>query len=271
MKHKIGMIIDNKDYYGEYTVFSDGAGSLKMPLTQPKRYLSLAIPTSLPVDSVYSLLIQFNHLVMGYDKTKFKMMLHLPYYPYGRADRVFEDGMVNPREAFTDFAKSIGFYEITTDDIHSDEDGVISLPPNKPLGLLSIRYDSDTLLVAPDKGAVERVKVIADKMGMDYITCEKQRNVSNGWITGYSVVGDTDLSGRTCLIIDDICDGGKTFELCANSLRELGAKSVSLYVTHGIFSKGLDIFKGVLDNVHCQYIVRDYISEQDLKLFNGGN
>ena len=52
-----------------------------------------------------------------------------------------------------------------------------------------------------------------------------------------------DIQNKTILIIDDICDGGMTFKLTAERLKELGAKEVHLYVTHGIFSKGLETLR----------------------------
>jgi ribose-phosphate pyrophosphokinase len=51
-----------------------------------------------------------------------------------------------------------------------------------------------------------------------------------------------------CLIVDDICDGGATFVALARKLREAGAIEVSLFVTHGIFSKGKDL-EGI-DNIY---------------------
>lgn len=270
MKHRIGLIIDNQSYEGEYTIFSDGAGSLNLPVVTPQRFLSLTIPTTLPVDSVYSVLLQFERLCFGILNGSFEMILNVPYYPYGRADRVFEDGMVNPRKLFTKFAHRIGFTEVITDDIHSYEVGVKSIYDYDYMKRLLFSLPNDLLLVAPDAGAEERVKNVAERFNLQYIVCDKQRNVTNGWITGYDVPDDIDMNNRDCLIIDDICDGGKTFEICANSLKDRGVKSVSLFVTHGIFSKGLDLFNGVLDTIHCKHIVRDYISEQDLKSFNGG-
>ena len=42
------------------------------------------------------------------------------------------------------------------------------------------------------------------------------------------------------LIVDDLCDAGGTFIGSAQVLRDAGARSVSLYVTHGVFSKGVE-------------------------------
>ena len=66
-------------------------------------------------------------------------------------------------------------------------------------------------------------------------------------VTGIvSEIGSPDLNpelvkGKKCLIVDDICDGGGTFVGSAKLLIEAGADRVDLYVTHGIFSKGIPI------------------------------
>ena len=58
------------------------------------------------------------------------------------------------------------------------------------------------------------------------------------------------LEGRTAIITDDICDGGYTFIKVAEQLKAKGASKVILFVTHGIFSKGLDVFEGLIDHVY---------------------
>lgn len=59
------------------------------------------------------------------------------------------------------------------------------------------------------------------------------------------ILDDVDLTDKTVMILDDICDGGRTFIEAVKHLREAGAKRVELYVTHGIFSKGVE---NLLDN-----------------------
>ena len=74
--------------------------------------------------------------------------------------------------------------------------------------------------------------------------------------------------GRNCLIVDDICDGGGTFIPLAKKLKNAGAKTVTLYVTHGIFSKGLDPLKEHIDYLAPFQIIGNYVTMQDIKQFN---
>ena len=52
------------------------------------------------------------------------------------------------------------------------------------------------------------------------------------------------VEGKNCLIVDDICDGGRTFTDLAKKLNDKGAKELYLFVSHGIFSKGYDELLG---------------------------
>jgi phosphoribosylpyrophosphate synthetase len=86
----------------------------------------------------------------------------------------------------------------------------------------------------PDKGA--RVKY-TDFYNLPSIHGNKIRNQDTGHIEQYDLFGNCE--GKRILIVDDICDGGATFVLLADQLYANGAEEVNLFVTHGIFSKGL--------------------------------
>jgi ribose-phosphate pyrophosphokinase len=88
----------------------------------------------------------------------------------------------------------------------------------------------------------------------------KERDLRTGALTNFKTTSDN-LEGKTCFIVDDICDGGGTFVGTAKMLKEKGAAKVVLIVSHGIFSKGstiaevdeiytTDSFRKV-DQVHC--------------------
>jgi ribose-phosphate pyrophosphokinase len=92
-------------------------------------------------------------------------------------------------------------------------------------------------IVAPDKGS----RIWLDEMGLTYARCEKTRDFSTGNLLEFRVIDKDKVKDRDCLIVDDICDGGGTFIGLAKKLKEAGAKSVNLYVSHGIFSKGFTL------------------------------
>lgn len=63
----------------------------------------------------------------------------------------------------------------------------------------------------------------------------------SGRLSGFGVVDASAVQDKTCVIVDDLCDGGGTFSGLAEQLVLAGAKVVDLYVTHGVFSKGLPL------------------------------
>jgi ribose-phosphate pyrophosphokinase len=91
--------------------------------------------------------------------------------------------------------------------------------------------------VAPDAGAMKRVELLT--FPASFTSCHKKRRSSDGALLGFGVNDPSTVVDRDCLIVDDICDGGGTFVGLAQKLREAGAKKVFLFVTHGIFSKGV--------------------------------
>lgn len=103
-----------------------------------------------------------------------------------------------------------------------------------------------TRVVIPDAGAAKRVHGILrnlDDRHASVATAQamKVRDVTKrGEITGMRLEAGADVAGQACLIVDDICDGGRTFLTLSQLLRREGAKSVHLYVTHGIFAHGLE-------------------------------
>jgi len=76
-----------------------------------------------------------------------------------------------------------------------------------------------------------------------------KRRAADGSIANVDIFTRAPLSGKTCIIVDDICDGGRTFITLSRKLKEQGAAKVLLYVTHGIFSQGVDVLKGYIDQI----------------------
>lgn len=180
------------------------------------------------------------------------IQLMMPYLPYARQDRIMEIGEPFSLKVFANIINSQNYDEVIIADPHSDvssalinnikvikqEDFIRQLAKTERL--------HDVVLVSPDAGALKKIYGVARAIGYEeeIVLCNKVRDVSNGRIIRVDVSGGLDLTGRTCLIVDDIIDGGATFEILSNKLRELGATSVLLAVTHPIFSKGYDI-KGI--------------------------
>lgn len=244
----IQVILDNVVYTGELIRFSDGCSSVRFKEEFPKEAkFGSATVTDAQGDSFYNIITQINALL----PKNGTYALNIPYLPYARADRAFSTGMANPLELFVSFLEGTKFSTIYVEDVHNP----LAIKTyklrfmNKPK--LSVLIDEakgnpklkellrTCTLCFPDKGAAREAKDIHHFYQRPYVVLDKVRNPDNGYITSMTVKEKSSLAplGHV-LILDDICDGGKTFELAAEALRLAGALSVSLYVTHGIFSKG---------------------------------
>jgi ribose-phosphate pyrophosphokinase len=111
-------------------------------------------------------------------------------------------------------------------------------------------------LIAPDAGAEKKIHEVAKSISSDdftpdiYCAC-KLRDTKTGRITATTFHGDVER--RKVLIVDDICDGGRTFIELAKVLQDKGSKEIYLYVTHGIFSKGLEPLKLYFKQIYCYH------------------
>lgn len=113
------------------------------------------------------------------------------------------------------------------------------------------------VLISPDAGAYKKVFEYGKDLGKEVAAAVKHRD-KDGNIS-LKFIGD--VEGKDCLIVDDLADGGYTFVLLGKALKEQGAKSVYLYVTHGYFSKGFKELQEVIDGVYCTNSVKDIDNE----------
>jgi ribose-phosphate pyrophosphokinase len=184
--------------------------------------------------------------------------IEIPYLPYARQDRVCAPGQafslkvlvrllgLGPHErlAVWDCHSPVGIE--LTNAINVDASEIVRSHSD----LRNTILDPNTVLVCPDKGARMRCQSMAQALGdCELIFCDKVRDPATGRILRTDVLVD-DLAGKTAVITDDICDGGMTFIKIAEQLRVKNAGSVILFVTHGIFSKGLDVFDGLIDHIY---------------------
>lgn len=100
---------------------------------------------------------------------------------------------------------------------------------------MQAHFGREPIIVSPDAGAYKKLCKLCEDKNWELVASNKCRK-------GSEMV--TQLAGnvhdKSCLIIDDLADGGYTFELLAQTLKSAGAHSVGLYVTHGYFHKGVD-------------------------------
>jgi ribose-phosphate pyrophosphokinase len=185
--------------------------------------------------------------------------LIMPYVPYGRQDRVCVPGESFSLKAFAGVINSLNYVDVTVVDPHSDVTGAvfnnISIITqlniiNKWVDFATMVMGNQAIFVSPDAGANKKTSELAKYFNhQEFIRADKLRDLETGKIKE-TIVYANDLTGRTVIIADDICDGGRTFIELAKVLKAKGANKVVLYVTHGIFSKGHnELLKNGIDDI----------------------
>lgn len=210
---------------------------------------ALELKAHLPhADAVMTLLMATDALRRAYPDTPID--LRLPYVPYARQDRVSNPGESLSARVFCNLINAQGYRRVIVQDPHSDVvtallDRVEVEDPVPALGRAVKQIQesvASVTLVAPDAGARKRVQTLGHALDLPVLFADKVRDTKTGAITGTQVHGD--IPAGALLVVDDICDGGRTFTELAEVLQAQnpgGARQpLYLYVTHGIFSKGLD-------------------------------
>lgn len=162
----------------------------------------------------------------------------VPYMPFARHDRKNDTYDSSPVPFVLDLLASV---HVITIDPHSDVTGIFPSFPQSEVVKLYEQADLfplTSLVAIPDAGATK--KVYSWFGGREVVQCLKNRDPKSGKLSGFRVVDPGLVRDRHVVIIDDICDGGGTFIGLADVLLAHGARSLSLGVTHGLFTKGFD-------------------------------
>jgi phosphoribosylpyrophosphate synthetase len=177
--------------------------------------------------------------------------LYIPYLPYGRQDKEVSNELTFAREVFLEILMKERVRRVSTLDSHSYSRHIDSYSASRYINRAIKEYDPN-VLVFPDYGAYHRYKDVNTSALLPVVVLDKVRDQKTGWITSLKLDEKyTDMNWWSrqhimsnvpkFLIIDDICDGGATFNRASIFIHdEFKHSDVALYVTHGIYSKGFD-------------------------------
>jgi ribose-phosphate pyrophosphokinase len=165
----------------------------------------------------------------------------IPYFGYARQDRRPRSARVAiTAKVVANMLTSVGVNRLLTMDLHSDQiQGFFEIPvdnvyasPVLLADLNKLKYQ-DAVVVSPDVGGVVRARALAKQMGADLAIIDKRRPKANV-AKVMNIIGD--VTGRTCVIMDDMVDTANTLCEAASALKAKGAVKVVAYCTHPVLS-----------------------------------
>lgn len=206
--------------------------------------------------------------------------LYVPYFLGARSDRQFADGGINYlKDVICPIINSQNYETVTIVDAHSDVLEACIHNYRKIDNITLVKFaltDIDNtngareklILVSPDAGALKKMYHVSEHFGIEnMVIANKHRDIKTGKITHTEVPGLTQEPGsKNFVIIDDICDGGRTFLEIAKTIRKEREDSVFndkiyLVVTHGIFSAGFLELRNWIDGIYCTNSVKNVDNE----------
>lgn len=196
-----------------------------------------------------------------------KRVLIINYMPGGRQDRICNPGEALSVKVYADMINSCNFDEVQVIDPHSDVTpalldrckvvGIQEMVEKSILHILEDhKTDSTICIVSPDVGASKKNHDLVKKiltahlepqligMNIHHLQAHKHRDVQTGNIVSTKLL-DQPVTGHKFLVVDDICDGGRTFIELAKVMVKAGVpkEDLYLYVTHGLFTRGVENLK----------------------------
>lgn len=222
----------------EVGVFSDGEISVNIGETVRGYDVFVIQPTCPPVNNnLMELLIMIDALKRA---SAGRINAVVPYYGYARQDRKAKARDPITAKLVANLLEVSGPDRIITMDLHAAQiQGYFDIPVDHLLGgpILAQYFKncltSDTVVVSPDVGGVQRARNFASILDLPIAIIEKRRpkaNVSEVM----NVIGD--IEGKDAIIVDDIIDTAGSMTKAASVLKEFGAKRVFACCTHAVLS-----------------------------------
>jgi ribose-phosphate pyrophosphokinase len=196
---------------------------------------SICAPTN---DNLMELLVMVDALKRA---SAGRVTAAIPYMGYARQDRRPNSARVPiTAKVVANMMSSVGVDRVLTMDLHSEQiQGFFDIPVDNiysgpiMLGDVWKQNFSELVVVSPDVGGVVRARALAKRLEADLAIIDKRRPRPNV-ATVMNIIGE--VSGRTCVIVDDMVDTANTLCEAASALKKEGAKKVIAYCTHAVLS-----------------------------------
>lgn len=221
----------------EATTFSDGEISVHIGETVRGRDLFIIQSTSYPVnDNLMELLIMIDAAKRA---SAGRITAVIPYFGYARQDRKARSRDPITAKLVANLICSAGADRVLTMDLHADQiQGFFDIPVDNLMGSpilynhFAERGEID-VVVSPDVGSVKRSRKVAEKLNVPLAIIDKRRPKANV-MEVMNIIGD--VSGKRCLMVDDMIDTAGTICQGAQALKDAGAVKINACCTHAVLS-----------------------------------
>lgn len=236
------LIVERLDLpLGEATCgqFSDGEITIDIQENVRGKDVFIIQPTCVPTnDNIMELILMADALRRS---SAGRVTAVIPYYGYARQDRRVRSARVPiSAKVVADMLETGGVDRVLTVDLHADQiQGFFNIPMDNIYGSPILLDDiekqnyEDLIVVSPDVGGVVRARAVAKQLDCDLAIIDKRRERANESQV-MNIIGD--VEGRTCILVDDMCDTAGTLCKAAQALKENGAARVVAYATHAVLS-----------------------------------
>src|SRR5215217_3299461 len=200
-------------------------------------YVFLIQSTCAPTDNLMELLLMIDAAKRA---SAYKIIAVIPYYGFARQDRKDKPRVAIGSKLVATLLEAAGANRVITMDLHAPQIQAFFDIPVDHLDssavfipyITQLRVENLTF-AAPDVGATNRIREIANYFEAEMVICDKHRKRANE-IASMVVIGD--VTGKDIVIIDDICDTGGTLAKAAALLKDKGARTVRAMITHPVLS-----------------------------------
>lgn len=219
--------------------FSDGEIAVELNVNVRGRDVFVVQPTCAPTnDNLMELIVMVDALRRA---SAGRITAVVPYFGYARQDRRVRSARVPiTAKVVADMMVGVGVDRVLTVDLHAEQiQGFFDVPVDNVYGSPVLLEDieqqkfENLIVVSPDIGGVVRARAVAKQLGIDLAIIDKRRPQA-GVAEVMNIIGD--VTGRTCLLVDDMVDTAGTLCNAAKALKQHGAKRVIAYCTHPVLS-----------------------------------
>lgn len=241
--------------------FSDGETLVEILENVRGRDVFIIQPTSMPANShLMELIIMADALRRA---SAGRITAVLPYFGYARQDRRVRSARVAiTAKVVADIMATVGISRVLTVDLHADQiQGFFYMPVDNvystPIMLEDIQNQkfSNIMVVSPDIGGVVRARALAKRLNDTDLAIIDKRRPQPNTAEVMHIIGD--VTGRNCLLVDDIVDTGGTLCQASSALKQHGAATVRAYCTHPVLSG--DAIKNIMNSDIDEVVVTDTI------------